>query len=57
MGLQRGSDTAKTHNTPQPKVCGSVIDAQGREIGITEQMIQKACEDLEKSRVRKVDKG
>lgn len=30
--------------------CGSIIDAQGREIEITEDMIQKACEDLEKSR-------
>jgi hypothetical protein len=57
MSLQHGSDSVKPQNTPQPKACGSVIDAQGREVEITEQMIQKACKDLEDSRVKKVRHG
>ena len=57
MSLQHGSDTQKPQNTPQQKVCGSIIDAQGREVPITEQMIQQACKDLEDSRVKKVRKG
>ncbi|HEK1692278.1 MULTISPECIES: PA1571 family protein [Pseudomonas] len=57
MSLQNGSDAQKPQNTPQPKVCGSIIDAQGREVPITEQMIQQACKDLEDSRVKKVRKG
>jgi len=57
MSLQHGSDTAKPQNTPQPQACGSIIDAQGREGPITEQMIQKACEKLEQSRVGKAQKG
>ncbi|WDY56434.1 PA1571 family protein [Pseudomonas sp. PSKL.D1] len=54
MSLQHGSDTQKKNES---KPCGSVIDAQGREVPITDAMIKKACEDLEKSRVRKVRKG
>ncbi|HGA2315992.1 TPA: PA1571 family protein [Pseudomonas putida] len=57
MSLQHGSDTVKAQNKPQPKACGSIIDAQGREIEITEQMIQKACKELEDSRVKKVHHG
>lgn len=53
MSLQHTTDTPKQ---PKPQVCGSIIDAQGREIPITEQMIQKACKDLEESRVKKVQK-
>lgn len=55
MSLQRSTDQPKTQK--QPQVCGSIIDAQGREIPITEQMIQKACKDLEQSRVEKVKQG
>lgn len=33
---------------PQQPVGGSVIDAEGREIPITEQMIQQACRELER---------
>ncbi|UVE16307.1 hypothetical protein NVV93_11830 [Pseudomonas sp. LS44] len=33
---------------PQQVVGGSIIDAQGREIPITEQMIQRACQELDK---------
>ncbi|MCO7515078.1 hypothetical protein NJF44_06310 [Pseudomonas guariconensis] len=57
MSLQHSSDTPKTTNQPQSQVCGSIIDAQGREIPITEQMIQKACKDLEKSREEPVRKA
>ncbi|HEK1008107.1 TPA: hypothetical protein SMP92_001356 [Pseudomonas putida] len=57
MPLQHGSDTHKPQNNPQSKPCGSMIDAQGHEVPITEQMIQQACKDLEESRVRKVRKG
>ncbi|QXH55180.1 PA1571 family protein [Pseudomonas maumuensis] len=56
MSLQH-TDTANKQTHPQPQVCGSIIDAQGREVPITEQMIQKACKDLEDSRVEKVRKG
>lgn len=56
MSLQHGNETPKTPKHPQPHVCGSIIDGQGREIPITEQMIQKACKDLEESRVKKVGK-
>ncbi|MEN0108169.1 MAG: PA1571 family protein [Pseudomonas sp.] len=38
---------------PQHPVGGAVIDAQGREIPITEGMIQQACEALEKTRQAK----
>ncbi|BBH47257.1 PA1571 family protein [Pseudomonas sp. KU43P] len=57
MSLQHGSDTPKTHGTPQPKACGSIIDAQGREVPITEQMIQQACKKLEDSRTENGRKG
>ncbi|WP_336201851.1 PA1571 family protein [Pseudomonas guariconensis] len=57
MSLQYGSETPKAPNPPQPQVCGSIIDAQGREIPITEQMIQKACKDLEQSRGERVKKA
>ncbi|WP_194787617.1 PA1571 family protein [Pseudomonas sp. UFMG81] len=57
MSLQHGNETHKAPKQPQPQVCGSLIDAQGREVPITEKMIQKACQDLEESRVEKVRKG
>lgn len=56
MSLQHGNDTPKTPKHPQPQACGSIIDGQGREVPITEQMIQKAFKDLEASRVKKVGK-
>ena len=34
---------------PQRPVGGAIIDAQGREIPITEQMILQACRELEQS--------
>ncbi|MDO7903893.1 PA1571 family protein [Pseudomonas sp. K1(2024)] len=54
MSLQHSSDTVKNAQHTQHQVCGSIIDAQGREIPITEQMIQKACKELEESRVEKI---
>ncbi|MFT0519312.1 PA1571 family protein [Pseudomonas faucium] len=57
MSLQHGSDSPKTQSAPQPKACGSIIDANGHEVPITEQMIQQACKKLEESRVEKVRKG
>ncbi|MNR43033.1 hypothetical protein D3C85_1616150 [compost metagenome] len=57
MSLQHGSDNQKPQTSPQPQVCGSIIDAKGREVPITEQMIQQACKVLEESRVERVRKG
>jgi hypothetical protein len=57
MSLQQGNDSNTTAKRAPSQVCGSIIDAQGREIPITEQMIQKACKELEASRVKKVQKG
>lgn len=46
------------HRTAQPRVIplrnqqpvgGFIIDDQGREVPITEQMIQQACRELEKA--------
>jgi hypothetical protein len=34
---------------PQQPVGGAIIDAEGREIPITEQMVQQACRELDKS--------
>ncbi|MBA1202096.1 hypothetical protein G7009_10055 [Pseudomonas capeferrum] len=50
MSLQHSSDTQHTTNHAHSQVCGSIIDAQGQEVPITEQMIQEACERLERSR-------
>lgn len=57
MSLQHSSTTAPQRPHHSAPVCGSIIDAQGREIPITEQMIQQACRELENSRVTPVKKG
>jgi len=57
MSLQHGSDNQKPQTTPQSQACGSIIDGKGREVPITEQMIQQACKALEESRVERVHKG
>ncbi|CAI3798281.1 hypothetical protein GLGCALEP_02039 [Pseudomonas sp. MM221] len=57
MSLQHGSDNQKPQTTPQQQACGSIIDGKGREVPITEQMIQQACKALEESRVERVRKG
>jgi len=56
MSLQHSSPPQQRPTQPVP-VCGSIIDAQGREIPITEQMIQQACRELENSRANPVKKG
>lgn len=48
MGMQKTA-SAPQHNTltRQARLGGAFIDARGREIPITESMIQRACRDLE----------
>lgn len=48
MSLQHTPAPRPAHRDPQQPVGGSIIDAQGREIPITEDMIQRACRELEK---------
>ncbi|MFD2644916.1 PA1571 family protein [Pseudomonas japonica] len=55
MSLQHSSNPQQRPAQPVP-AHGSIIDAQGREIPITEQMIQQACRELENSR-KPVKKG
>lgn len=51
MSVQHHHEPAPrpTYRDPQRPVGGSIIDAQGREIPITEDMIQRACRELDKS--------
>jgi hypothetical protein len=51
MGLQNSTSQEKKA-PPQKRVGGSIIDAQGREIPITEGMIQEACKHLENAVVK-----
>nr|WP_177326835.1 PA1571 family protein [Pseudomonas sp. ML96] len=46
---QQSPQTRSNPSNPQQPVGGSIIDAQGREVPITEQMIQQACQALDKS--------
>jgi len=49
MSLQNGtSERHVTPQDPQQHVGGAIIDAEGHEIPITEHMIQRACQELEK---------
>ncbi|WP_331284101.1 PA1571 family protein [Pseudomonas anguilliseptica] len=43
------SQQQNSQKTPTMPIGGFVIDAQGREIPITEEMIQQACNALEKA--------
>ncbi len=46
--MNPNQQTHKQHDTPlQQQAAGAIIDAQGREIPITEQMIQRACRELD----------
>ncbi|WP_296218509.1 PA1571 family protein [Pseudomonas sp. UBA2684] len=45
-----------TPTQPQQPVGGAIIDAQGREIPITENMIQRACNELDKNWVAPANK-
>lgn len=56
MNTQQPRDNAPRRDQPyqpQQPVGGSIIDAQGREIPITEDMIQRACRELENSCVQR----
>ncbi|WP_296284323.1 PA1571 family protein [Pseudomonas sp.] len=51
MSLQTQREPTPRPNPRQPQqpVGGSIIDAQGREVPITEDMIQRACQELDKT--------
>lgn len=57
MSLQHSSPNTQQRPAQPLPVHGSIIDAQGREIPITEQMIQQACSELEKIQVAPAKKG
>lgn len=50
MSLHDTAQHSPAHHARQMPVGGFIIDAQGREVAITEEMIQAACELLEQSR-------
>lgn len=50
MSLQQSNNQPQGTPNPQAPVGGSIIDQHGKEITITEEMIQQACEKLEQSR-------
>ncbi|MDD2049278.1 hypothetical protein D3C76_1405820 [compost metagenome] len=50
MSLQQGNTQPKTAPNPQTPVGGSIIGPDGKEITITEAMVQEACQKLEQSR-------
>ncbi|PIB57382.1 MULTISPECIES: PA1571 family protein [Pseudomonas] len=57
MTLQNSSDAEiKVIRQPQQLPC-SVIDAQGHEVQITEEMIQQACRELEEKLVKPAQQG
>ncbi|MBM7062152.1 hypothetical protein JQX08_15690 [Pseudomonas sp. UL073] len=50
MNTQNGTSAPRdTAPKPQQPVGGAIIDASGREIPITEQMIQQACREMDKT--------
>lgn len=57
MSLQHTTSTPPQRPTQPAPAIGSVIDAQGREIPITEQMIQEACRELDKKLVKPEKQG
>ncbi|HWD33071.1 PA1571 family protein [Pseudomonas caricapapayae] len=50
MSLQQSNNPPKSAPNPQAPVGGSIIGPDGKEVTITEEMIQQACEKLEQSR-------
>ncbi|MFJ4133047.1 PA1571 family protein [Pseudomonas cyclaminis] len=57
MTLQNSSDAKiEVIRQPQQLPC-SVIDAQGHEVQITEEMIQQACRELEEKLVKSAQQG
>lgn len=59
MGLntQHNDSLAVKRVQPQEPVGGSIIDAQGREVPITEDMVQDACRELEERLVTPASKN
>lgn len=58
MGLNSQSETLPVKRIhAQEPVGGSIIDGQGREVPITEAMVQDACRELEKRLVKPVPKN
>ena len=57
MTLQNSSNAkVEVIRQPQQLPC-SYIDAQGREVQITEEMIQQACSELEEKLVKPAQQG
>ena len=52
MSLQDNAAQHPTTKHQQEPVGGFIIDGQGREVPITEDMIKQACDALEESRQR-----
>lgn len=50
MSLQQSNTQPKVAPNPLTPVGGSIIDQNGQEITITEEMVQHACKVLEESR-------
>jgi hypothetical protein len=57
MSLQDNTAQHPSTQQPQEPVGGFIIDGQGREVPITEDMIQYACNALEESRQRAHQQG
>lgn len=57
MQHNREHAPAPRHSQAAPTVSGSLIDASGREVPITEEMIQSACLELEKRLVKPANKN
>lgn len=57
MSLQQGKTEQATAPKSKAPVGGSIIGPDGREVPITEDMIQQACEKLEKSRAEPTKKA
>lgn len=56
MSLQHSDNPAKSAPNPQAPVGGSIIGPDGKEITITEAMVQEACQKLEQSRQKPAKK-
>ncbi|MDQ0650088.1 PA1571 family protein [Pseudomonas cedrina] len=57
MTLQNSSDAKiEVIRQPQALPC-TYIDAQGREVQITEEMIQQACSELEQRLIKPAQQG
>lgn len=46
--MQQTSTPRPAPQQPPQPLAGAIIDSEGREIAITEQMIQHACSELER---------